>query len=160
MDFQQSLDSSKLDHVYAPEELMRIARVIDTAKSGRINYLAFLSLFRLLDEEGHESSAVHIHHANGAVIEHICSTIWANEVLLSKAFRLFDPLQLGCLAPEDFLSALASLNDVLAKDEQESPLTQDQLHTLVKALPLDANGRINYKDFMNSFEVVDTTLEA
>ena len=35
------------------------------------------------------------HQANRAVIEHICSTIWANEVLLSKAFRLFDQGQKG-----------------------------------------------------------------
>ncbi|KAL1514965.1 hypothetical protein AB1Y20_004041 [Prymnesium parvum] len=159
VEFQNSLDQSTLDYVYTVADLEQIAKVIDTAKSGRINYLAFLSLFRMLEEEGQGCSASHALHANRAVIEHICSTIWANEVLLSKAFRLFDPKQLGLLSPADFRSALASLNDVLATSDNEQPITRQQLDVLVQALPLDSKGKVNYKDFMQSFEVVDTAHE-
>jgi len=155
-DFQGALDRSSLEYVYTEDDFEEIAKVIDTAKAGRINYLAFLGLFRMLEEGG--SSEAHAHQANRAVIEHICSTIWANEVLLSKAFRLFDPQQLGLLSPADFKGGLASLNDALKQDE-ESPITPQQLDELVNALPLDAKGKINYKDFMQSFEVVDVSQE-
>ena len=153
---QDAMEDGSSDYTYTEEDFEEIAKVIDTAKAGRINYLAFLGLFQVLEEEG--DVKVRAHMANLAVIEHICSTIWANEVLLSKAFRLFDPQQLGLLSPADFHSALASLNDVLTKDG-EAPITDKQIDELVHALPLDAKGKVNYKDFIHSFEVVDLSHE-
>uniref|UniRef100_A0A7S3B373 EF-hand domain-containing protein n=1 Tax=Haptolina ericina TaxID=156174 RepID=A0A7S3B373_9EUKA len=153
--FQDGLEE-EADYTYTEEDFEEIAKVIDTAKAGRINYLAFLGLFQVLSEEGDGKARAHM--ANQAVIEHICSTIWANEVLLSKAFRLFDPQQTGLLAPADFHSALASLNEVLSRDD-EAPITSKQIDELVNALPLDAKGKVNYKEFMNAFEVVDLAVE-
>ena len=53
----------------------------------------------------------------------------------------------------DFQKAVASMNDVLASPFE--PLTQLQIDTLVSALPLGSKGEINYKQFLESFEVVD-----
>ena len=41
-----------------------------------------------------------------------------------------------------------------------APLTPQQIARLVATLPLDAQGRINYREFMDAFEVHDKHQEA
>ena len=79
------------------EDFTEVAKAIDTgATSGRISYLAFLSVLQVLPGSDVQRAA---RDANRTLIDFICSVLWANEVTLSKAFRLFDPKQTGLLAP-------------------------------------------------------------
>ena len=90
-----------------------------------------------------------------ALVQHICTTLWANDVLVNKAFRCFDKEATGALTPDDFRTALATANAELARPH--TPLTKNQIDQLVEALPLDDKAKINYNEFMGAFEAVDTT---
>ena len=79
-------------------------------------------------------------------IEHICATLWSNDVLLSKALRAHDSKATGCVTPQQFAKALEAMNDSLA--QPFTPLTAQQISRIVGSLPLDPDGRINYKEFM------------
>ena len=91
-------------------------------------------------------------------IERICATIWSNDVLLSRALRGYDSKSLGTVTPTQFAKALEAMNDALAKPF--TPLTPQQISGIVGSLPLDTEGRINYKEFMAAFEIVDKHQEA
>ena len=50
------------------------------------------------------------------------------------------------------------MNDALS--QPSTPFTPAQIEKLVAALPLDTDGRINYKEFLAAFEVCDKHQEA
>ena len=91
-------------------------------------------------------------------IEQICATIWSNDVVLSRAFRSFDPKGTSAISPAQFKSALEAMNAALASPY--SPITPAQIQQLVTSLPLDASGMINYKEFIGAFEVRDKLNDA
>ena len=93
--------------------------------------------------------------ADSPLVQHICTTIWSNDVLVCKAFRCFDADNAGALAPADFRAALLTANAELARPH--TPLTSGQIGQLVEGLPLDEQSRINYNEFMAAFEAVDTS---
>jgi hypothetical protein len=64
------------------------------AKVGRINYLSFASMF---NERAPQKTR--LTDVDELVGQHIRTTIWANDVVLCKAFRCFDADGSGCLAP-------------------------------------------------------------
>ena len=78
--------------------------------------------------------------------------------MLSQAFRAFDTKAGGTISPEQFRQALDSVNRLL--EDPFVPITPPQIQALVSSLPLDAGGKINYKEFMAAFEVRDTTFDA
>ena len=111
-------------------------------------------------QQGSEKLSPLLARANTAsvFIEHICTTIWSNDVLLSKALRSYDAKQTGSVTPQHMQKALESMNGSLP--EAFTPLTPTQIQQVVHSLPLDADGRINYKEFMAAFEVRDKLQEA
>lgn len=158
-------DPSSLEYIYTREEFDELARTVDQAKTGRINYLSFLGLFSSAEaatvvQQGSEKLSPLLARANTAsvFIEHICTTIWSNDVLLSKALRSYDAKQTGSVTPQHMQKALESMNGSLP--EAFTPLTPTQIQQVVHSLPLDADGRINYKEFMAAFEVRDKLQEA
>jgi len=152
--FQASCDPRELDYVYTEDDLFEVARALDTRKIGRINYLTFASLF---DENAFEDAADVPKNTvvDQSVVQHICTTIWANDVVMHKSFRCFDPDGSGTLTLAEFRSALGTMNAALADPYQ--PLAPQQIDLLAKSLPLNAEGKLDYVQFMQAFEVIDTT---
>lgn len=158
-------DPSSLEYIYTREEFDELARTVDQAKTGRINYLSFLGLFSSAESativtQGNEKVSPLLSRTSAATvfIEHICTTIWSNDVLLSKALRTYDSKGTGSVTPQHMQKALEAMNANLA--EPFTPLTATQVVQVVQSLPLDADGKINYKEFMAAFEVRDKYQEA
>jgi len=147
---QATCDPTKLDYVYEDDDLYEIARSLDTRKVGRINYLSFASMFN--ERLSQKQTLLDVDDLVG---QHICTTIWANDVVLCKAFRCFDGDGLGCLRPPDFQAALDTMNAALADPYQ--PFSSQQIESLVESLPLNEAGLIDFNRFMRAFEVYDTT---
>jgi len=157
--YQKMCSPDELAYEYEHEDLLEIAEALDLSKQGRINYLSFAALLKL-DEVSQAAAAsggnkAQLGWADSTLVQHICTTLWANDVLVHKAFRAFDTDNDGNLAPNGFRAALATANAELARPH--TPLTKAQIDQLVSALPQDARGRIDYNDFMEAFEVVDTS---
>lgn len=153
-------DPTSLEYIYTREEFDELARTIDQAKTGRINYLSFLGLFSAAEMAAGQGVSPLLSRTTPAsvFIEQICATIWANDVVLSRAFRSFDPKGTSTIAPAQFKSALEAMNSAVASPY--SPITPAQIQQLVASLPLEASGMINYKDFMAAFEVRDKLNDA
>jgi len=153
-------DPSSLEYIYTREEFDELARTIDQAKTGRINYLSFLGLFSAAEaSSGTGPSPLLARQTAASVfIEQICATLWANDVVLTKAFRSHDPKGSGSVTPAHFRDALSAMNEAIAGPY--TPITATQIAQLVEALPLDSEGRINYKEFMAAFEVRDKQHDA
>lgn len=157
--YQAECAPDELSYEYCREDLEEIAEALDLSKQGRINYLSFAALLKLDDVAQAQAAAGKGHGslglADSTLVQHICTTLWANDVLVNKSFRCFDKDASGALTPDDFRTALATANAELARPH--APLTKDQINQLVEALPLDDKAKINYNEFMAAFEAVDTT---
>jgi len=155
-------DPQSIEYLYSKEEFDELARTVDQAKTGRINYLSFLGLFSAAQSAGTSGGALSPLLARpaaaSAFVEDVCSTIWANDVLLSRALRGFDAKGSGAVTPTQFTRALESMNEALG--HPFAPLPAAQIEKLVSSLPLDMDGKINYKEFMAAFEIHDKAQEA
>ena len=123
---QAKCDPSELPYVYTADDLEALAEALDRAKSGRINYLAFAGLFgrgRQTHAAGGEDSrgagAAAEANARNAVVQHICTTLWANDVVLHKAFRCFDPDGSGRMDVAEFARLVADLDAGQIKSQRE-----------------------------------------
>ena len=160
-------DPSSLEYIYTREEFDELARTVDQAKTGRINYLSFLGLFSAAEAGTIAHAGVNPDKLSpllsrqttaSVFLEQICTTIWSNDVLLSKALRNYDAKGLGTVSPQHMQKALEAMNSALS--EPFTPLTAQQVQQVVASLPLDTDGKINYKEFMGAFEVRDKHQEA
>ena len=92
------------------------------------------------------------------VMQAILSALYDRTPVMQKAFRHLDESGTGFLAEHDFEQALEV---VLAHERAEhNVLEREQVHALVLSLRgsrlTDAEGRIDYPAFIQSFVVVDT----
>ena len=92
------------------------------------------------------------------VMQAILSALYDRTPVMQKAFRHLDESGTGFLAEHDFEQALEV---VLAHERAEHDVLQrEQVHALVLSLRgsrlTDAEGRIDYPAFIQSFVVVDT----
>lgn len=126
---------------------MELARAVDFSKQGQINYLEFLGLFT---QEASLADLQKDGRLGLSLVEHVCLTLWSNDVVYHKAMKVHDPDALGCLCPDEFLSALLAMNSALGE-----PLAEQQLSQLAHGLPTDDDGRISYDQFLSSFRVHD-----
>ena len=62
------------------------------------------------------------------------------------------------MSASHFKAALEAMNEAIASPY--TPITPQQIDKVVASLPLDASGLINYKEFMNAFEVRDKSNDA
>jgi len=154
-------DPSSVDYIYTREEFDELARTVDQAKTGRINYLSFLGLFSAAEAAGKGeglSPLLSRTTASSIFTEAVCATLWAHEGELMRAFRSADPKHTGCVAPAKFQAALEAMNNALAPPHQ--PITAAQMEKVVHALPLNAEGQVNYVEFFAAFEVRDKCHDA
>ena len=139
---------SSLEYMYAREEFEELARTVDQAKTGRINFLSFLGLF----SEPHAENEGKVVGVAQAFAEQM-RTIWYNDAALTSALRKYDIKVCGAVAPHEFAQALESMSSAL--DHSFAPLTADSIEAIVTLMPLDAQGNIDYLEFMAAFEVQD-----
>jgi len=153
-------DPTSVDYVYTREEFDELARTVDQAKTGRINYLSFLGLFSAAETAKGEGPSPLLARATAATIwtEAICASIWCHNATLQRAFRRHDEKQTGCVTPAHFRAALEEVNGVVLAPFQQ--IKGDQLAEVVHSLPLTAEGTINYKEFFGAFEVRDKLHDA
>mmetsp|Transcript_16255 Transcript_16255/g.42107 ORF Transcript_16255/g.42107 Transcript_16255/m.42107 type:complete len:129 (+) Transcript_16255:2668-3054(+) len=86
----------------------------------------------------------------------ICTHIYEQQQALAKAFHFFDKEEDLSISPEDFVSAVAMVGEVIANGMQANdPFTRDQIETLASHCPRDEHGHIKYQDFLDAFVVVD-----
>eukprot|EP00965_Chrysotila_dentata_P213649 6187753-Pleurochrysis_carterae.AAC.1 len=64
------------------------------------------------------------------VLQHICTTLWANDVVVTRCLRHFDVAGTGALSVADMTLALHTANLALGE-----PISFEQIVTLARALP-------------------------
>jgi len=146
-------NSGNLDYEFTREEFDELARTVDQAKTGRINYLSFLGLF---PELANSAPRAPYHHSGPD--DMVCFTIWMHEALLTKALKKSDPQGVGSVTPAQFQRALDQLN--AAVSEPYKPIAPAELEKLCHSLPLDNDAKVNYHEFLDAFGVYDKVQEA
>ena len=161
-------DPASVEYVYTNEEFDELARTVDQAKTGRINYLSFLGLFSAAEAAGairtaeadatKSSPLLSRPPAENVFTEPICATIWAHTPQLLKSLRSSDPKATGAVGPQDFAKALTTMNNSVSS--AYTSLSAGEVEKVVGSLPLDGDGKINYTEFVAAFEVRDKLQEA
>ncbi|EOD11427.1 hypothetical protein EMIHUDRAFT_452029 [Emiliania huxleyi CCMP1516] len=169
--------------VVARGAMERLVQHIDLSRAGRVSYLEFVAAFGLPEsDEGAAArrrsrrsrrSSVYARRSSAQsdaeledasarfglkVMQAILSALYDRTPVMQKAFRHLDESGTGFLAEHDFEQALEV---VLAHERAEHDVLQrEQVHALVLSLRgsrlTDAEGRIDYPAFIQSFVVVDT----
>uniref|UniRef100_K3W8N0 EF-hand domain-containing protein n=1 Tax=Globisporangium ultimum (strain ATCC 200006 / CBS 805.95 / DAOM BR144) TaxID=431595 RepID=K3W8N0_GLOUD len=86
-------------------------------------------------------------------LKRVLALMKANQVGLEKVFALFDLDKDGHLSQEEFVQALRSMDTVFAD------LSGDDLLAIVRAMDVNIDGRIDYKEFV-AFVASSTTTDA
>ena len=94
-----------------------------------------------------------------SVVQMVANVLFQHRVQLASAFRLFDVNNEGQVDAEDFRKAMRTANAAFPE-----PLSNAQIHQLTEALVDIQTGKIDYKDFLDSFQIIDvawtTSLES
>eukprot|EP01062_Namystynia_karyoxenos_P058348 TRINITY_DN49909_c0_g1_i1.p1 TRINITY_DN49909_c0_g1~~TRINITY_DN49909_c0_g1_i1.p1 ORF type:complete len:977 (+),score=324.34 TRINITY_DN49909_c0_g1_i1:107-2932(+) len=131
-----------------PEELATICAYVNVVGNEHINYLEFLNAFHLEDKSGPELAE--------DVLEYIYRLIhFEFEIPLLRTFRSQDPEHIGRITKQQFQECVQAVNST----RQPPDMTPQQIHCLVDTLSLSEDGTIDYEDWLNSFEIVDTLLD-
>jgi protein phosphatase len=146
-------DPGAFSYVYTRDELEELARTVDQAKTGRINYLSWLGLFAAAETTPGLSPLVARMSPDSTFTEAVCATIWTHETTLLRALRTHDPRHTGTVSPAHFRASLETMNDSISPPSV--PIPHAQLGELILTLPLNAEAMINYKEFLAAFEVRD-----
>lgn len=130
--------------------LARLVRCIDVVGTGHVNYFELLNSLTWEDSLGDELQA--------DLVETMHAAIYFNMVAIRGAMRRFDPDFTGCIASGDFVTALRAVRTALtaAGDDESGGLGAGEVEEMSRNLPRNANGMINYEDFLKSFRIIDT----
>jgi len=164
---QSSLSSEQQERVVAM--LQDLAAWVDRDGDGKINYLEFISAFRV----GTKNSTAHanvsapvpaVTDAINMLLEHLCSFFYRHRWSLRHAFEYFDADKDGVLTPEEFATALSALSSISADDPDQDGLvskrdalrlTPEQTENLVASLDRNADGVIDYEEFISALQARD-----
>ncbi|OWZ06024.1 Serine/threonine-protein phosphatase [Phytophthora megakarya] len=122
----------------------KLAALVDE-NSGRINYSQFLSRYRI------ENDAVDNSGWQESIIALICKKLYramgAGD--MQQAFKVFDADSSGFIEYEEFLSTLKRM---------DTGLSDQQVFALMRTADSNDDGRIDFNEFVQRFEVIFTDL--
>jgi len=178
--------STKRDHQERVTTMLHdLAAWVDRDGDGKIDYLEFISAFRIgakATEDGASRSseptavATEATEAIDMLLEHLCSFFYRHRWSLKHAFEYFDANADGVLTPEEFSTALTALSSLSLDESSTSDagacadaredgggaselealrLTPEQTETLVASLDRNADGVIDYEEFLLALQARD-----
>eukprot|EP00927_Polykrikos_kofoidii_P044306 TRINITY_DN38306_c0_g1_i1.p1 TRINITY_DN38306_c0_g1~~TRINITY_DN38306_c0_g1_i1.p1 ORF type:complete len:1039 (+),score=142.57 TRINITY_DN38306_c0_g1_i1:51-3119(+) len=128
--------------------LRALAEAVDVSGDGQISYLEFLAGFApkdvLFGREFHVD-----------VMEHVCTTIWANKAAFLVACRNLDVHHSCEISKPHLCAVLRALNVSSGIGCGDGPpLSEEQIEILIDHTHFDpATDKINYRDFFDSFQI-------
>jgi len=128
---------------YSMEDRLKLALYVDANNNGKISWKEFKHAFFSLD--GTNAS-------DESVLLHVTEAIIRNKAQLLRAFQALDTEKSGMVDVVKFKAGLTALNVLL-----DTPLSENQIKKLHQSNDKDSRGFVNYEDFLNSFNVKDTT---
>ena len=161
-----------------------LATWVDRDGDGRIDYLEFISAFRVSsanaeslpeefedDEDSPPSEAdALVNSPAGAqaidlLLEHLCSLFYRHRWSLKHAFEYFDANSDGVLTPDEFSTALKALSTLTLEEAGDEAavrsefaalrMTSEQTEMLVASLDRNADGVIDYEEFLTALQASD-----
>jgi len=151
-EFIQGLETLELNPKISPEDARSVLQHIDIDSSGQIDYKEFVKAFKITDSQS--NNAQNTSSWQQSVLQQVANVLFQHRIHLRSAFRMFDMDNSGTITAEEFQKSLATINTLL-----DSPLTEDQIDELLKALDTDGDGTLSYKEFFDGFRIVDSRLE-
>merc|ERR1712187_931438 len=139
------------------EKMNDLLDYVDVSGDGIVNYLEFLHAFQPVDRTPGRGLRMDL-------MEQICTTIWANKPSLLRTLQVCEESHehtgsgnfAGRISKENLKRTLRSLNASLGGSNRAAPLTTDQIDILVDHAECDNSDRLNYQQFLDSIQIVDT----
>lgn len=142
-EFSLALRKLELRTRLKKSERYALAQFLDFDKDGTIDYEEFVRGFKVVDKTGDKDW-------QRRILQRMASALFHNRQSLQSAFRLLDQNNSGTLEVDELKAGLHALQVV---DQHVSDL---QLSTLFAALDTNHDGHVDYKEFMEAFQMVDT----
>eukprot|EP01006_Ploeotia_vitrea_P016760 TRINITY_DN47624_c0_g1_i1.p2 TRINITY_DN47624_c0_g1~~TRINITY_DN47624_c0_g1_i1.p2 ORF type:complete len:417 (+),score=48.48 TRINITY_DN47624_c0_g1_i1:1610-2860(+) len=143
---QQHVQQKEGDHrINEIAELVKLAGVIDVNNDGRINFMEFCRAFYRRNND----SAVQ------SLLQQLLGTLYEHRVELRRAFQFFDTDHDGTVTADELRAGLGALNTFLTRSGFP-PLTDVQIATITAHVDRNADGAVDYEEFLDAFQVVDT----
>eukprot|EP00754_Rhynchopus_humris_P012759 Rhum_TRINITY_DN14303_c26_g1::Rhum_TRINITY_DN14303_c26_g1_i1::g.80093::m.80093 len=129
------------------EKIKEIAVYCDMDNNGRLNYLEFLHVLHVEDKSSAELSE--------DVLEHVCRVIHYDFAgPIRRAF--YDVASSdGCITIPQFKHVLNTVNNL----NHPPPLSETQINALCESLSTNDDDKLDFEDFLSSFEVVDCVFD-
>ena len=147
-EFYKALKKLTMDPPLKREEIQRLMKAMDANETGSVNYLEFLSAFKIEDRV--EKSSGEKVGWQQAIIEQIVNTLYEYRIELAAAFEKFDLNHSGMVSREEFRIGLQALTGAIG-----SPITDVQADELLRTLDKNKDGYLSYEEFLSGFRLVD-----
>jgi len=165
VEYERELPAVLAQASVSDERVNELVDCVDVSGDGMVNYMEFLHAFQPVDTTPGRGLRTDL-------MEQICTTIMANASSLLSTLQVLEeraaaaeerkggrPGAPGRVTRDIVRHTLRSLNASLEASRSASrgaPLTSDQIDIIVDHACVDADGSLDYKAFLDSFQIVDT----
>eukprot|EP01067_Filipodium_phascolosomae_P008140 Filipodium_phascolosomae@DN6848_c0_g1_i1.p1 len=87
------------------------------------------------------------------ITENVFLNIFEYKTAVRRAAQWFDSDESGRISANELKTILEALVTVLSRPEE--PMTEEQIEILVSSVELDDQGKFDFRDFLDSFGVID-----